>query len=923
MNILKRLVGQESGIGSRESGVGVQSPESAHFRTLELPHARTSHPRRGVALLIVLGLLGLLLISAVGFAVLMRTERSAATNYRHTSSARQILFAALNRAIEDLDTDISSSLNPDWTADPFYLSNGKRMVRNPEKVLFSYYDNPAGEEPVFARILTKDVMTYIPALFHRRLNQLDNEFDGDIGAPDPSADSSCHPEWVPINHNGSVIGRYAYAIIDTAGLLDASLVCDPDTNRWMGASLREVRLDPDIVTVKDIKSVADFQADRKLDGRYETIAELAALNTGLDRTKLSNFEVFSTYSTTVWTNIPPVNLYGITKATELATNKPAILAAFKASGVPDFGALMEPSTIPSEEALYYALADYVDSDSVMEGTYVRPCTEQVPMVNSFGITMTYSRQNVGDVDGDGNPDYTHTIEHAPFLNFVDWPVDRSRAKDLPFMIRGAFKIYNPNVGLVNKDDREEGVVKIFDYGIAPGEAKSDICIADEYPLQLSGVSGSENNLLGVVIPASSDPTVEGTAPRLKFKIYVAFEVYNKNGDLCYQFPSTKYPNLFKAGLPDDSSSEESWAVFNVDVNFQGGNTQSVWFECVDPRVAFRFGGDPKGQAHWYANTLHTDPEQIRALSEIGGYTPPPSGKYSWDKGLQVQLLKNPAIATDVGLNKHRVDSFHLPDFDGDGKEYDDPLKGTPFRMHAANAPLQTPGELAYLLFGAWETIRIYDHYPSEPPADKFHKVLDYFEVRNPTAVPKGKVNLNSAPEDVLSLLFLDMPLRTEEKYKPAAWIDKDAAAPLVQESNLAPALGGLLYASLAAVRPVNSLSQLSRIYGEAANPVPGIQAWLNSRSAFLNPNLGEFEREAVIRNVVNLLTTKQQIFTIVLRADAFTTRFGSDKLKDGTVLSSAIAVAQVTRDPIPTGDSSVTPARPYHKTTVRMLKILE
>jgi hypothetical protein len=76
--------------------------------------------------------------------------------------------------------------------------------------------------------------------------------------------------------------------------------------------------------------------------------------------------------------------------------------------------------------------------------------------------------------------------------------------------------------------------------------------------------------------------------------------------------------------------------------------------------------------------------------------------------------------------------------------------------------------------------------------------------------------------------------------------------------------------------------------------------------------VGEFEREAVIRNIAGLLTVKQQMFTIILRADAFSTRFGSDKLKDGTVLSSATAIAQVYRD-----------AAPPHKVTVRLLKILE
>jgi hypothetical protein len=124
-----------------------------------------------------------------------------------------------------------------------------------------------------------------------------------------------------------------------------------------------------------------------------------------------------------------------------------------------------------------------------------------------------------------------------------------------------------------------------------------------------------------------------------------------------------------------------------------------------------------------------------------------------------------------------------------------------------------------------------------------------------------------------------------------------------------------LYNGLRANGPVRGLSALANVYSAGSSSAQLIKDYLFAIGAppiGSYPNVGEFEREAVIRNIAGLLTVKQQMFTIILRADAFTTRFGSDQLKDGTVLSSAIAIAQVYRE-----------ATPPHKITMRLLKILE
>jgi hypothetical protein len=283
--------------------------------------------------------------------------------------------------------------------------------------------------------------------------------------------------------------------------------------------------------------------------------------------------------------------------------------------------------------------------------------------------------------------------------------------------------------------------------------------------------------------------------------------------------------------------------------------------------------------------------------------------------LYVSLLTNATLAKAAGLSSNQMDGCY--DIAGTGIQYDD--RTAQLKMHVANAPLKTAGELGYLLCGPWETVRLYDHFPYDATSNDYHRVLDSFEMRDPSVVPVGKVNLNSAPVDVLALLYLGMPLRSEKAYL-ASWnsAGTDAARPLTLTVTT-PALPALLatnlYNGLRANGPVRGLSALANVYSAGSSSAQLIKDYLFAIGAppiGSYPNVGEFEREAVIRNIAGLLTVKQQMFTIILRADAFTTRFGSDQLKDGTVLSSAIAIAQVYRE-----------ATPPHKITMRLLKILE
>ena len=68
--------------------------------------------RKGSALLIVLGMLSFMIVSAVGFAAYMRYARLPSSYLRRTASSRQLVKAALAEAIEALDRAVNNNPHP-------------------------------------------------------------------------------------------------------------------------------------------------------------------------------------------------------------------------------------------------------------------------------------------------------------------------------------------------------------------------------------------------------------------------------------------------------------------------------------------------------------------------------------------------------------------------------------------------------------------------------------------------------------------------------------------------------------------------------------------------------------------------------------------------------------------------------------------
>ena len=74
--------------------------------------------KKGSALLIVLGMVAFMTVSAVGFSMFMRASRAPSGYLRRNIAARYIVKAALAKAIGELEGDFNTVQN--WGPQKFY-----------------------------------------------------------------------------------------------------------------------------------------------------------------------------------------------------------------------------------------------------------------------------------------------------------------------------------------------------------------------------------------------------------------------------------------------------------------------------------------------------------------------------------------------------------------------------------------------------------------------------------------------------------------------------------------------------------------------------------------------------------------------------------------------------------------------------------
>jgi hypothetical protein len=239
-------------------------------------------------------------------------------------------------------------------------------------------------------------------------------------------------------------------------------------------------------------------------------------------------------------------------------------------------------------------------------------------------------------------------------------------------------------------------------------------------------------------------------------------------------------------------------------------------------------------------------------------------------------------------------------FDGWVDQTTMPLTGHPFR---------SVGELGYMPIDVWHTLRLYDHHDKDAflempwvsyypnTTNRIHRVYDFFTmVPPPSGIARGLVNINTSYTNVLAAVLNDLPVNDYwggaiRRLTPGGAATLAAFA----RNQIQTILGGTIPTN------VNVLTLVP--WDDTATVKPALGS------------LNEMDRESVLRNSMGLFTTRQQLFTINLRADSFSAKYGFQDLKHGNVMSTAQAVAQIWRDPMPNASGR-------HPCFVRLFKIL-
>ncbi len=237
-----------------------------------------SDPRSGVALILVIGMLALMMVLGVTFAVFMRTERLAAGGFRSDVMVRQLLPVALNRAMGAIEVD--------QAGDNVYPSTD--ILVSPGSVPITGVTNPP-------------VSDWIPkSLFNAATNL---------------------PNWIPVTYAGEERGRVGYIVFNCSGLLDVNYA--GGLARGMGTNSAEIQ-------IADLPEVSDATA---LVGGpfYETQQELLTLGTNAGGGLASAPASLVTYSAFVSTN-KMVDISG--DETVLESKKTDIVDGLIRSGIP-------------------------------------------------------------------------------------------------------------------------------------------------------------------------------------------------------------------------------------------------------------------------------------------------------------------------------------------------------------------------------------------------------------------------------------------------------------------------------------------------------------------------------------------------------------------------------------------------------------
>ncbi len=175
---------------------------------------------RGSALVLTLGILALLLISAMVFVFTANTEREAAAVNADVAKARLLAKAKMELAMAQLH----------YASQQYQAAYG---FHQPYPGTGRYVQPPANPRIMRAGSGNWQYIWYLASTWANLYNDdLDAPFHLDLGfdyTPTTATDMAGSPSWQPfVDSDGKIVGRATYLIVDESGKLDPNALINPD-----------------------------------------------------------------------------------------------------------------------------------------------------------------------------------------------------------------------------------------------------------------------------------------------------------------------------------------------------------------------------------------------------------------------------------------------------------------------------------------------------------------------------------------------------------------------------------------------------------------------------------------------------------------------------------------------------------------------
>lgn len=288
----------------------------------------------------VLGLLAIMVLMAITFAVTTRTSRLASRNYADSVKARQLTHTAMARLLYDLN---------------FALTNGSLSVFPPTNTFYSVGNGlTTNEQENF-------ISGQVPAFFPSNIN-LQNE--------------KSKVAWTNIyNIDDELVGRFTYFVADVSGTIDANYIVT--SNRNLGVSGHELQSGN---FMSDISSLSNFMDERTNDWiRFETLTELRQADEGISGGGLNSLQVYSRYPSGQWFDSGKLtNSYDLS-GTSFSSNDVIDVINELNDGI-------NPPDRIDPNVFTYTLKDYIDLDHTPDR--YGPSSEAVPMINEVELRQS-------------------------------------------------------------------------------------------------------------------------------------------------------------------------------------------------------------------------------------------------------------------------------------------------------------------------------------------------------------------------------------------------------------------------------------------------------------------------------------------------------------------------------------------------------